>query len=138
MSDNDYEIVDASTIEFAGRSRKPKYALKLWEKDDAASVAKYYAAAHRIHCRRNNTDESPYSHYIDEREEYVNWWLQNTIHLISIEQIRLEEQDRISVYIECVCSVCGEEYNGFDSASSFFCTPCLEKENKEYEEMDNE
>lgn len=99
MSDSDYEIVETSSIQFAGRSRKPKYTHKLWEKDDAVSVAKYYAAAHRIHCRRNNTDDSPYSHYIDKREEYVNWWLQNSIHLISIEQIRFEQQDEIIITI---------------------------------------
>lgn len=99
MSDNDYEIVDSSTIEFAGRSRKPKYTHKLWESDNPQDIAKYYASAHRLHCRRDKVEDSPYSHYIDKREEYVNMWLGISTHLINIEQIRLEQEDKITITI---------------------------------------
>jgi hypothetical protein len=73
MSD-DYEIVDASTIEFASRSRKPKYAHKHWESTNPRDMHIYYSALQRNHIRRNGCNETPYDHLIDQKmkreEEY--------------------------------------------------------------------
>jgi len=73
MSD-DYEIVDASTIEFPSRSRKPKYAYKHWESTNPRDMHIYYSALQRNHRRRSGDMDTPYDHLIDQRmkreEEY--------------------------------------------------------------------
>lgn len=130
MSDNDFEIVDSSTIEFASRSRKPKYKHKHWERDDAEGMYIYYKGLQRSYQRRHGVTETPFDHMIDQRMDYSKWWGQNSISLISIEQIRLEGENKVSTQIGdmYVCRYCSNLYDGSEAVYSWVCVDCMETE----------
>ena len=130
MSDNGFEIVDPSTLQFASRSRKQKYKHKHWERQDPEGMYIYYKGLQRSYRRRHGVTETPYDHMIDQRMDYTNWWGQNSISLISIEQIRLEEENRVSAKIGdmFICRYCNCQYNGNEAVYSWVCIDCMETE----------
>ncbi len=134
MSDNDFVIVDPSTLELASRKgrgqAKPKYKHELWNKDDERSQQLYYETLQSSYKRRHGDTETPYDHLIDRRKNYTKWWSENSIHLISIEQIRLEDEDRYSTKIGdmLVCRYCNGLYDGNEAVYSWVCMDCMETE----------
>lgn len=78
MSDADFEFISASEI-VVSRKRKPKYVHRLWEANSDAHLYQYYAALQRSYSRRHKTSDTPYDHFIDERQSYIEWWIKNTL-----------------------------------------------------------
>jgi hypothetical protein len=139
MSDSDFEIVDTSTIQFARRSRKPKYKTKPWEYNDAEGEHFYYKIAQRNYRRRHGVTETPYDHLIDpvlEREEEYSKLFPIT--LIEARLIVQEEEmkkqtsavektssDACNDEDSMVCSECGKLFTAY--FITYKCEDCEDK-----------
>lgn len=142
MSDLDFTILDANSIDLPVRNRKPKYVTKPWEYKNASEEYTYYKMLQRSYKRRHGDIETPYDHHIDQRVDYAKEM--ETVFPIQLHNIQEVMKNNSEKAETSYCYICCEYKNVEDISSdnsdccsecfdeSFTCTFCNEIMSNEY------